>query len=73
MNPSDWKYEFVRRRTYDNYVDRTGKRIVKMLKQIAIFEAELARMGVLIDAHLVRLPAVPKPHVEAEGRHIPLE
>ncbi len=38
MNPSDWKYEFVRRRTYDNYVDRMAKRISAILERLEILE-----------------------------------
>ncbi len=42
MKPSDWKYEFIRRRTYDNYVDRTGKRLDKIWDRVKNLDLHLS-------------------------------
>ncbi len=42
MNDEGMKYTYVKRRLYDNYVDRTAKRFDRIIHQLAVQESWIA-------------------------------
>lgn len=73
MSDEGMKYIYVKRRLYDNYVDRTAKRFDRILHQLAVQEswtADLKDQLEVLEAEVesLRLQAVPGHAVTVPGR-----
>ncbi len=55
MSDNDWKFNYVKRRLYDSYVDRTGKRIAQLITDVSQLRNEVLQLQRIVQNIMIPL------------------